>query len=69
MGEDRRMGFGSCSNFRFFEESLGPPFQMSSSSEKSLTSAMREFCGGQATGDWACTRFGIFSQFSRRSML
>ena len=50
-GEDRRMGLGKGSNFRFFEGVSGAAISTSSFSEEYSTSSVRGFCGGPATAD------------------
>jgi hypothetical protein len=63
-GENRRMGLGRGSNFRFFEGVSGTIVSTSSSSEEPST---RGFCVGPATGDWAGARFGVSFDGNSRS--
>ena len=50
-GEDRRMGLGRGSNFRFFEGVSGTAISTSSFSEEYSTSSTRGCSGGPATAD------------------
>ena len=50
-GEDRRIGVGRVSNFRFFEGVSGTAISTSSFSEEYSTSSTRGFSAGPATAD------------------
>lgn len=66
-GDDRRMGLGTISNFRFFEGVSGTAISMSSFSEEYPTNSTRGFCEGAATADWAGARFGVSFDGNSRS--